>query len=226
MPTNDQLKELYGGQYAATYDETHTPYRIERLIANIRVCAQDNVVDFGCGSGMLMPYIAPHVSSYVGVDFSPQFIAIANAKKMALGITNAMFECASIGEFCLRRVHAFDAAFVIDFAEHVWDEEWLQLLTAMRESLVSGGKLFLHTPNRRFFLEMMKSHNILVKQFPEHVAVRSVEENAALLLKAGFRISRTLLIPHYNILRLVHPLSFVPLVGDYFKARIFIEAIG
>lgn len=224
--TQNTPKEFYSGQYATSYDETHGACRIERLLADMPVRPRDNVVDFGCGSGLLMPLVAPHVNSYIGVDFSRQFIEIADAKRNSLGTTNVMFECASIDEFCTRHLAAFDAAFALDFAEHVYDDEWLRILTAMKTSLVRGGRLFLHTPNRRFFLEIMKSHNLLVKQFPEHVAVRSVEENVALLREAGFTISRTLLIPHYNILRLLHPLSFVPVVGDYFKARIFIEAIA
>jgi len=222
--TQNTLKELYNGQYATCYDETHALRRIERLLARMPVRPRDNVADFGCGSGMLMPFVAPHVNSYTGVDFSRQFIAIADAKRNTLGLTNVMFECASIDEFCSGHPGEFDAAFALDFAEHVLDSDWLHILTAVRTSLVRGGALFLHTPNRRFFLEIMKNHNFIVKQFPEHVAVRSVEENTALLVKAGFRISRTLLIPHYNILRLVHPLSFVPFAGAYFKARIFIEA--
>jgi hypothetical protein len=70
----------------------------------------------------------------------------------------------------------------------------------------------------------MKRHNFLVKQFPEHIAVRNLKENIDLLEKAGFQVSKTQLIPHYNILRFLHPLSFLPIIGRYFQARIFVEA--
>jgi hypothetical protein len=44
------------------------------------------------------------------------------------------------------------------------------------------------------------------------------------LKKAGFRISNVRLIPHYNVLRFLHPLSYAPILGAYFQARIFVEA--
>ena len=71
----------------------------------------------------------------------------------------------------------------------------------------------------------MKDHGLFVRQFPEHVAVRTPEHNAALLEKAGFCVNKLILIAHYNILRYLHPLSYIPVIGKYLKARILIEAI-
>ncbi len=232
LKTNEELKELHGHAYASRFDETQLPSRLERLIANMNFTSQDNVVDFACGSGLLMEYIAPLVKSYVGVDFSQPFIDIANNKKkkiedLAEGnfrAKNVRFECASIQDFCRRNPRSFEIAFAMDISEHVYDEEWLDMLTSMRAALVKGGKLYLHTPNARFFLEVMKKHNIFVKQFPEHIAVRTLEDNVTLLKKAGFAIAKTRLIPHYNVLRLLHPLSFMPILGACFQARIFVEA--
>jgi cyclopropane fatty-acyl-phospholipid synthase-like methyltransferase len=226
LKTDGELKELYGQQYAERLSKTQAHLRFRRLITNMRLRPQDSVADVGCGSGMLMPYVAPFVNSYVGVDFSQPFIEIANAKKNALGIRNARFECASIQEFCRKNVGAFNIVFAMDFSEHVYDENWLQILMSIKTSLVNGGILYVHTPNARFFIEIMKKNNFIMKQFPEHVAVRTVEENVELLQKAGFRVSRTLLVPHYNILRTLHLLSFLPFIGNYFKARILIEAIS
>lgn len=224
MKTQDELKELHGREYAENFEKTQSPLRLERLIKYMSISPEDNVVDFGCGSGMLMKHIAPLVNSYVGVDFSEPFIDMACARKASLNISNARFECSSIQDFCRRHRDSFNVAFAMDFSEHVYDEDWLEHLISMRTSLVSGGRLYLHTPNARFFLEIMKKHNLIVRQFPEHVAVRTLEENTSLLKKAGYRVCKAMLMPHYNILWLFHPLSFVPLVGDYLKARIFIEA--
>ncbi|MCK4695894.1 MAG: hypothetical protein KAT74_09035, partial [Candidatus Cloacimonetes bacterium] len=66
--------------------------------------------------------------------------------------------------------------------------------------------------------------DFIFTQFPEHIAVRTPEHNASLLREADFIEIQVRLIPHYNILRIVHPLSYIPILGKYFKARIFIEA--
>lgn len=225
LKTQDELKELHGQQYADRFDKTQRPVRLERLVRKIRLNPHDKVADFACGNGMLMSLVAPKAHSYIGVDFSQPIIDIANAKKEALGITNASFECASIEEFCRSNQCAFNLGFALDFSEHVYDEEWLSILASIRSSLIGQGRLYLHTPNAKFMIEILKKHNFIFKQFPEHVAVRTMDENIALIEKSGFKISRVSLIPHYNVLRYLHPLSFAPLFGAYFKARIFIEAI-
>lgn len=220
-----QLKEIYGKEYVENYVETHSPYRIERLMKYIHLGSSYHVADFACGNGMLMSLVAPKVASYVGVDFSEEFIKEANQKKQLLGIKNADFFCADIIDFCDKHLESFDCAFAMDFSEHVYDDEWVKLLTSIKKALKTGGRLYLHTPNALFFSEILKDHSLFLHHHPGHVAVRSPEENVALLLQAGYSIEKVLLLPHYNFLRFIHFLSYIPFFGKYLKARIFIEAI-
>jgi hypothetical protein len=71
----------------------------------------------------------------------------------------------------------------------------------------------------------MKDKNFLLKQFPEHIAVRSMQGNTRLLLEAEFTIRDAQRLPHYNWLSVLHPLSRLPGLGKYFGARLFIEAV-
>lgn len=201
MKTMHEIKNLYGKEYVEHFEKSQSPSRLERLIPYIDIKPHHNVADFACGSGMLMAHIAPLVSSYIGVDFSEPFIIAANSKKEALGLNNVRFECSSIQEFCAGHLGEFDVGFAMDFAEHVYNEEWLDILRSMRGSLNKDGRLYLHTPNARFVLEIMKHYNFITKQFPDHIAVRTQEENVHLLKLAGFRVNKVLLLPHYNALR-------------------------
>jgi 2-polyprenyl-6-hydroxyphenyl methylase/3-demethylubiquinone-9 3-methyltransferase len=70
----------------------------------------------------------------------------------------------------------------------------------------------------------MKKRDIVLAQFPEHIAVRNAQSNSEFLSRAGFENIEVSFIPHYNIVRLVHPLSWLPVVGRYFRARLFITA--
>ncbi len=223
MKTPDELKALHGAAYVEAFARV-SPARIRRLLPRMRLAPGDRVVDFACGDGLLMEQVAPRVRSYVGVDFSAPFIAAANRRRVRLGIENAEFVCAEIGDFCARHAASFDAAFAMDFSEHVYDPDWLRILGHIHASLRPGGRFYLHTPNAEFFVERMKQRGFILRQFPEHVAVRSPRENRALLEQAGFRVVRLQLLAHYNALRWLHPLSFLPLLGPLFKARIFIEA--
>lgn len=219
-----QLREIYGKEYVEKYAETHSPYRIERLMKYIHLDSTYHVADFACGNGMLMSLVAPKVASYVGVDFSEEFIREANQKKELLDIKNAEFFCSDINDFCDNYSESFDCAFAMDFSEHVYDKEWVKILTSIRKSLKTNGHLYLHTPNALFFSEILKDHSLFMRHHPGHIAVRSPDKNAELLIQAGYSIRKVLLIPHYNFLRFIHFFSYIPFLGKYFKARIFIEA--
>ncbi len=224
MKSCNELKKIHSEHYVKKFVAQQTPYRIDRLMDLVQINKTSNVVDFACGNAILMQLIAPKVLSYSGVDFSESFIKEAIKKKNELSISNAYFYCSSIDEFSQKHIQKFDVGFAMDFSEHVYDDEWLLILRSMKASLISGGKLYIHTPNADFFVEKLKDKNIILKQFPEHIAVRNLSNNITILQKAGFNISKAKLIPHYNILKYLHIFSFIPIIGKYFKARIFIEA--
>lgn len=217
-------KEISGKDYVDHFEETQSPERLKRLLKFIELKEDFRIADFGCGSGMLMEYVAPKVKSYIGVDFSEPFIEAAVRRRNNLNISNAQFVCDDINEFCEQNLNLFDVAFAMDFSEHVYDQEWVDILRSIHRALKLKGKLYLHTPNAQFFLEIMKSHNFIVRQFEEHIAVRNSEENIRLLQKAGFLKIDVKLISTYTILKHLHILSFLPLIGKYFKGRIFMVA--
>jgi 2-polyprenyl-3-methyl-5-hydroxy-6-metoxy-1,4-benzoquinol methylase len=220
----NDLVSLYDEEYVTKFEADQSPERLRRLLPLMDLGAKNIVADFACGNGMLMELVAPMVQEYVGVDFSQRFIEAANRKRDRLAIRNASFVCARIEDFCTQYPEHFDTCLVMDASEHIPDGEWISILTGIRFSMKSKGKLYVHTPNADFFLEIMKSKNFLVKQFREHVAVRTASRNAELLYEAGFSEVETSLLPHYNFLKYLHPLSFFPGVGKYFKARIFLSA--
>lgn len=224
MKSEQELKALHGQAYVDAFNSGQSPMRLERLLARIALDPAADIVDYGCGNGLLMQHLAPRVHSYTGVDFSEPFIAAARARQQALHIGNAVFACEDIQRFAASHAAQFDAAFAMDFSEHVYDADWLVILRSIRSTLKAGGVFYLHTPNLDFLIERMKQHGILLRQFPEHIAVRTPEHNMRLLHEAGFTAVTVSLIAHYNILQLLHPLSFLPWIGKYFKARIFIQA--
>ncbi|MCI5193260.1 MAG: class I SAM-dependent methyltransferase [Candidatus Electrothrix sp. AU1_5] len=223
MLSKEELKKLHGKKYVDSFVTNQSKLRLERLINSVPLSPEYKVVDFGCGNGMLFTLLSNKVDSYTGIDFSEEFIKAAI--KEYSSTSNAEFICADISEFCSKNKEVYDLAFAMDLSEHIYDKEWVNILIAIHSSLKNGGMLYIHTPNADFFLEKMKSKDFIVKQFPEHIAVRNIYDNCKLLKNAGFEINKTNLIPHYNILRLFHPISFIPVIGRYFKARIFIEAI-
>lgn len=223
MKTQAELLELHGQEYVESYGD-HSMDRLSRLLPLIEFDNDFDVVDFACGNGMLMDLVAPRVNSYVGVDFSEPFIEAARSRQQRLGISNAEFVCSDLIEFCREHSQQFDAAFAMDLSQHVYDDQWLDILQSIRGSLKPAGTFYMHTPNAEFLLEILKNKNIVLKQLPQHIAPRTPRQCMELLEQAGFCDLQVRLVSHYNVLRLLHPVSYVPVIGRFLKARIFIAA--
>lgn len=218
-------KDLHSGDYVEMY-ESKPISRISRLVELMRLDRRTTgLVDLACGNAMLLSVVHDKVARYTGVDFSEDFIAAARKRATRLGAVNCEFHCEDIVRFCANRPEEFDVATAFDFSEHIYDDDFIKIFSAVHASLKPGGRLYLHTPNLDFFMEKMRDSNFILRQRPEHIAVRNTSQNIALLQRAGFAAVniRSRFIAHYNILSLVHPLRHLPLLGKYFEARIFIE---
>ena len=222
-PSNDKrdLKSLYTGEYVRGF-ERYPVSRILNFVRFIDLKKDDDVADIGCGNGMLLSVIHDKIGRYTGVDFSDEFIAAAGHRAKKEGISNAEFESSDITAFAERHPNRFDKVFAIDFTEHISDVDFIRIFTALRRTLKDGGELYLHTPNGGYFVEILKKTGIM-KQFPEHIAIRTAEEYLTLLKKSGFGTISVKYLPHYNILRHLRFLSSVFFTGSLFKARIFIR---
>ena len=147
-------------------------------------------------------------------------------RQAQVGIRNASFHIESITGFCDRHEGAFDRAFALDFTEHVYDEDLIPIAASIRRSLRKGGRLYIHTPNRTFFLELLKDKGVC-RQLPGHIAVRSADQYVSLLRGVGFNEVKVSYLSHYlRALSWLHGFSSIPVVGKYLKARLFLECLA
>ncbi|MFC1730976.1 class I SAM-dependent methyltransferase [candidate division KSB1 bacterium] len=194
----------------------------ERFVKKINFNKDDIVGDYGCGNGIFLDLIHDKINKYDGIDLSESYIELAKLRQKENKIDNAEFFCASIEEFSKKVQARYDKIFSFDFSEHLYDEDCLRIFAQMRTTLKEGGKLYIHTPNGDFFIELLKKRGIL-KQFEEHIGVRNRKEYVKLLGKIGFSHIEVQYLPHYvTLLKFMHLLSYIPFVGKFFKARLWI----
>jgi len=220
--SKEKIRELYREDYVSRFGALPVN-RLSRLIPLLFLQPDDVVADFACGSGMMLGLIHDKIAYYHGVDFSAEFIEASRRNQYDQGIQNACFHCEAIGDFCDTNPESFDKGFAMDFSEHVYDDDWLDVLQSIKGGLKLGGRFYLHTPNADYLVEILKKHGVLPQQ-PEHIAVRNAQENVRLLEHAGFRDVRVDYLPHYERRQAwLHIFSFLPIVGRYFRARLFIS---
>src|SRR5262245_14316373 len=119
--SDEELCAIYDQRYVDQYD-AHALQRMRRMLPFFELSGQERVADFGCGNGVLLDLIASRVRSYVGIDFSAAFVRAAERRRDDHGIRNATFHCEDVVGFCARHPNHFDAAFALDFSEHIYDD--------------------------------------------------------------------------------------------------------
>lgn len=140
-------------QYTTAQTRTTDPAELRAIVdrtkVDLRHCVLPHVphersariMDLGCGFGAFLGLLADEgYSNAVGVDISPQQIAVAHQ----LGVTNT--RVASLRD-ALFGSTGFDCITMIDVIEHLTREEAVDTLNLISEVLRPGGTLILRTPN-------------------------------------------------------------------------------
>jgi len=219
--TEEELRAIYDESYVDQYDP-HATQRMRRMLPFFELSGDEVVADFGCGNGVLLELLSPRIREYVGVDFSEAFVRVAERRRDTRGIRNGTFHCADIVAFCAQHANHFDAAFALDFSEHIYDDQFLRIFSAIHGSLKPGAPLYLHTPNAEYFMERLKSRGILT-QVEGHVGVRDARSHEVLLARCGFASVQVRYLAHYlYVASMLHGLGYLPVVGGLFRARLFL----
>lgn len=185
----------------------------------------DVVLELGCAAGEHTLRLAPHVGRAIGLDFSPAAIRLAR---------EAAARAASAAEFVegdVRALSAFadasvDKVLAMDLVEHVEDDTLRAMLDECRRVLRPGGRLVLYTPGATHYVEWLKARNLVLRQLPGHIAVRTGAAYRALLSGPGWtRVEVSYLPSTYPVFGAIDRLLLrVPGLGAPFRHRVLVRA--
>ncbi len=187
----------------------------------------DRILELGSARGDLTFLLAEKAREVVGLDASPIALEIAERERVHRGASNVRFVPGDVADLSAFPDASFDAVAAIDLVEHVDDATLASMLGEVRRVLVPGGRLGIYTPDRSHWVERLKAHDLLLKQFPEHIAVRRVGAYREALAAAGFSIDLfDWSVSPFPAVRWVEKaLAPLPLVGPSFRYRILIRAV-
>lgn len=105
--SHDAARNLYGLR-ASSYELQLAPYEFIRRMAvnHLGLRNGDCVLDLGCGTGMSLPMLRSAVGPagrVIGVDLSPEMLAIAHSHVQREGWRNVELVCAAVEETSLPR---------------------------------------------------------------------------------------------------------------------------
>ncbi|MBI2637980.1 class I SAM-dependent methyltransferase [Candidatus Peregrinibacteria bacterium] len=112
--------------------------KLEKYFSNIRT-----VLDYGCGTGFLMPHLLKRGFDVTGLDFSKKSIQFVNEKFRG----NPHFFGAKSIEEILNAKECFDVIFVVEVIEHLNDVHLEQTMKNIKKLLSPNGLVVFTTPN-------------------------------------------------------------------------------
>lgn len=197
------------------------------ILSLARPTAETTVLDLGSALGDVCFLLAPHVKEAIGLDASPRAVELAEKRRRERGFGNVRFVQTDVAKLSGLADASVDVAGAFDLLEHVDDETVRHMLRALRRVLKPTGVFVAYTPNREHYVERMKAHDLVLKQFPEHIAVRRPREVRRLLEEEGWRVRsmRYSPAPFPGIRWIERALAPIPLVGRLFRYRILVEAV-
>ena len=196
------------------------------ILSLARPAPDKTVLDLGSALGDVCFLLAPHVKEAIGIDASPRAIELADARCRERGFANVRFVESDVADLAELAPSSVDVAGAFDLLEHVDDETVRRMLHALRRVLKPGGVFVAYTPNREHYVERLKAANLILKQFPEHIAVRRPGEIRRLLEDEGWRVRslRYSPAPFPGVRWIERALWRLPVVGPLLRYRILLEA--
>ena len=187
---------------------------------------EQTILDLGSALGDVCFLLAPRVKEAIGVDASPRALELARARARDRGLRNVRFIQGDVADLSAIPEGSVDVAGAFDLLEHVDDETVRRMLRSLSRVLKPGGRFVAYTPNREHYVERFKARRFLLKQFPEHIAVRRPREVRKLLEGEGWRVRsvRYSTAPFPVVRGLERALAPLPLLGRLFRYRILVEA--
>ncbi|MDP3935813.1 MAG: bifunctional 2-polyprenyl-6-hydroxyphenol methylase/3-demethylubiquinol 3-O-methyltransferase UbiG, partial [Alphaproteobacteria bacterium] len=124
------------------------PARLQYIVSHIRTHFKNNtdinILDVGCGGGLVCEPLARLGYTVIGIDQSAEAIHAARHHATEQGL-NIHYSCASVEDL----EEQYDIITLLEVLEHVEHPE--QLLKSTVERLAPGGLIFFSTLNRTVF---------------------------------------------------------------------------
>ena len=140
------------------------PVRLSYIEDHIDL-ADKQILDIGCGGGLLTEALADKGGLVTGIDISEDLLHVADdhAKKANLDIT---YICTTVENFSSNHNNAFDVITCMELLEHVPDPG--SVINACMHLIKPGGLLFLSTINRNLkaYVQTKIAAEYLLKLLP------------------------------------------------------------
>jgi SAM-dependent methyltransferase len=143
-------------EFAASGGRQLSP-RMVRALSLADVRPGQRVLDIACGRGEVVLQAALRGAAGYGIDYAAAALSVARGSLAgALGTALARMDATQLAF----APASFDAAFMLDFVEHVYQPDLQASFREVHRILTPGGRLVVHTSPNRVFEEAVYRHYV------------------------------------------------------------------
>ena len=141
------------------------PLRLEWINARAALAGK-NVVDIGCGGGILAESMARKGAKVTGIDLSDKALKVADLHSLESGI-EVRYEKIAAEDLAEREAGQFDVVTCMEMLEHVPDPS--SIVRACATLVKPGGQVFFSTLNRtpKAYLQAVIGAEYLLRMLPK-----------------------------------------------------------
>jgi 2-polyprenyl-6-hydroxyphenyl methylase/3-demethylubiquinone-9 3-methyltransferase len=121
------------------------PLRLD-WIASLTTLPGRDVLDVGCGGGILAESMARRSANVLGIDLSTKPLRVAQLHAMDAGLANLTYREIAVEQLAAERPASFDVVTCMEMLEHV--PEPASVIQACAQLVKPGGQVFFSTLNR------------------------------------------------------------------------------
>ena len=195
-----------------TSDEYQAEYKV-RLLKNrlAQGVSGLNVLDFGCGVGLSLPYLLE--------QFSGSKIFATDVSEVSLDMVRARFPQVTIVGSALNTIEKFDLIFMSTVLHHITSSARVEILKKLRANLKPDGRLVVIEHNTYNPLTRRIVSNCPMDADAELISMRDIKK--LLGASCGFKIRETGYCSFFPeplkvLAKLDRVLKKIPLGGQYF----------
>jgi 2-polyprenyl-6-hydroxyphenyl methylase/3-demethylubiquinone-9 3-methyltransferase len=143
------------------------PLRLDWIAQRAGVLANQQVLDVGCGGGILAESMARRGARVLGIDLSIKPLKVARLHAMEAGVTQLEYREVAVEALAAERPGSFDVVTCMEMLEHV--PEPASVVAACAALVKPGGHVFFSTLNRnaKAFLFAIVGAEHLLKLLPK-----------------------------------------------------------
>lgn len=120
------------------------------------------VIDVGCGGGILSESMAKLGAQVLGIDMAEQSLNVAKLHALESGVSNVSYQQIPVETLAEQQPHSFDVVTCMEMLEHVPDPQ--SIVRACFKLVKPGGQVFFSTlnrTNRAYLLAIIGAEHIL-----------------------------------------------------------------